>query len=89
MVTHVGHLATIHCKPRQARKGATVVMDSCAGERRAWVASNIYLSLKPQFVWYFVRGMRPCNSPPFVVSFALESPAMFLFMQIFHIGVEE
>ena len=43
MVTHVGHLATIHCKPRQARKGATVVMDSCAEERRAWVATyNIF-----------------------------------------------
>jgi hypothetical protein len=27
----VGPLATIRCKPRQARKGATVAADSCAG----------------------------------------------------------
>ena len=39
MVAHVRHLATIHCKPRQVRKEAAVVVDSCAGERRAWVAS--------------------------------------------------
>jgi hypothetical protein len=31
----VGPLATIRCKPRQARKGATVAADSCAG---MWLA---------------------------------------------------
>ena len=32
----VGPLATIRCKPRQARKGATVAADSCAGMWLAW-----------------------------------------------------
>ena len=31
----VGPLATIRCKPRQARKGAAVAADSCAG---MWLA---------------------------------------------------
>lgn len=35
MVSRVGPLATIPCKPRQARKGATVATDSCAG---VWLA---------------------------------------------------
>jgi len=43
MVAHVGHLATIRYELRQARKGATVVMDSCAGERRAWAATYFLL----------------------------------------------
>jgi len=30
MVTHPGSLATINCEPRQARKGATVAVISCA-----------------------------------------------------------
>ena len=33
--SRVGPLATIRCKPRQARKGATVAADSCAG---MWLA---------------------------------------------------
>ncbi len=39
---HVGPLATIRCKPRQARKGATVAADSCAGMRLAWYPPNQY-----------------------------------------------
>ena len=31
MVALAGSLATIGCEPRQARKGATVAVDSCAG----------------------------------------------------------
>ena len=31
MVTCIGPLATITCEPRQARKGAAVASDSCAG----------------------------------------------------------
>lgn len=31
MVTSAGPLAMISCEPRQARKGATVVIDLCAG----------------------------------------------------------
>jgi len=31
MVASAGPLATIRREPRQARKGATVVADSCAG----------------------------------------------------------
>ena len=33
MVTHFGPLAAINCEPRQARKGATVTMDSGAEVR--------------------------------------------------------
>ena len=39
MVTHSGPLATIGCEPRQARKGATVAADSCAGVWLVWVAA--------------------------------------------------
>ena len=39
MVTHSGPPATICCEPRQARKGATVAADSCAGVRLVWVAT--------------------------------------------------
>jgi hypothetical protein len=50
MVARVGHLATIHYKPRQARKGATVVVDSCAGERRARAATYpIFINAFPIF----------------------------------------
>ncbi len=42
MVARVGHLATIRCKPRQARKGATVAADSCAGARRARAATYLF-----------------------------------------------
>jgi len=37
MVTPVGPLATISCEPRQARKGATVAVTSCAG---VWLAGE-------------------------------------------------
>lgn len=40
MVAPVGPLATISYEPRQARKGATVVVDSCAGVWLAGVISN-------------------------------------------------
>jgi len=38
MVAFVGPLATIHREPRQVRKEATVVVDSCAG---VWLAEVI------------------------------------------------
>ena len=41
MVARVGHPATICCEPRQARKGATVTADSCAGARRARAATYL------------------------------------------------
>ena len=48
MVSLVGPLAMIGCKPRQARKGATVTADSCAG---VWLAGgtsiNIYADKRP------------------------------------------
>ena len=34
---HVGSLATIYRKPRQVRKEATVVIDSGAEDRLAWL----------------------------------------------------
>ncbi len=37
MVTPVGPLAMIDCEPRQARKGATVVVISCA---EVWLAGE-------------------------------------------------
>jgi hypothetical protein len=39
----VGPLATIRCKPRQARKGATVAADSCAGMWLAWLPPNLII----------------------------------------------
>jgi len=45
MEAHIGHLATITYEPRQARKGATAVDDSGAGERLVWVAT-IYVPAK-------------------------------------------
>ena len=42
MVASVGPLATISRKPRQARKGATVVVDSCAGVWLAEVISKLH-----------------------------------------------
>ena len=41
MVAHSGPPATIRCEPRQARKGATVAADSCAGVWLVWVATLI------------------------------------------------
>ena len=41
LVTHIGLLAMISCEPRQARKGATVAMISCAGVRLVWVTATI------------------------------------------------
>ena len=41
MVACIGPLATIHCEPRQARKGATVAVDSGAGVWLVQVASII------------------------------------------------
>ena len=44
LVTLVGPHAMISYKPRQARKGATVVADSCAAVRLARAASNHILT---------------------------------------------
>ena len=43
MVARAGLSATIDCKPRQARKGATVAVDSCAGVGRVRVAAYFVL----------------------------------------------
>ena len=43
MVICIGSLATISRKPRQARKGATVVVDSGAEVMLVWVASTYFL----------------------------------------------
>jgi len=40
MVIRIGSLATISCEPRQARKGATVVVDS----QTAQIVKNLYLN---------------------------------------------
>jgi hypothetical protein len=40
MVSRIGPLAMIRCKPRQARKGATVAADSCAGVRLVRLATH-------------------------------------------------
>ncbi len=39
MVVRIGSPATISCEPRQARKGATVTVDSGAGVRLVRVAA--------------------------------------------------
>jgi len=44
MATCIGSLATISREPRQARKGATVVVKLCAGVWLVWVASSNYYS---------------------------------------------
>ena len=45
MVICIGSLATINYKPRQARKGATVVVDSGAEMWLMWVASIVILAI--------------------------------------------
>ena len=47
MVSRVGPLAMILCQPRQARKGAAVAADSCAG---VWLAQLAALDLMQVFV---------------------------------------
>ena len=54
MVSLVGPLATIGYEPRQARKGATVVADSCAGVRLARAAI--------QFRYCDTNGSRSCTT---------------------------
>ncbi|GAB6068033.1 hypothetical protein JCM13664_13520 [Methylothermus subterraneus] len=39
MAGHVGPLAALGRQPRQAREGATVTVDACAGVRLAWPAA--------------------------------------------------
>ena len=39
MVVHIGPLATPDGEPRQARKGATVTVDACAGVWLVWAIS--------------------------------------------------
>ena len=46
MVTLIGPLAMIDGKPRQARKGATVAVDSCAGVWLIWVATHFNTSFQ-------------------------------------------
>ena len=41
MVALAGPLAMINCQPRQARKGATVAVTSCAGMWLVWAATLI------------------------------------------------
>jgi len=50
MVASVGPLATIHREPRQVRKEATVVVDSCAGVWLAEVISSFFLTFPSQAV---------------------------------------
>ncbi len=45
MVICVGSFATIDCEPRQARKGATVTVDSGAEILLAWIAANMQYQL--------------------------------------------
>lgn len=48
MVTHFGPLAAINCELRQARKGATVIADSCA---EVWlVGVHHQFLLKMEFI---------------------------------------
>ena len=57
----VGPLATIRCKPRQARKGATVAADSCAGMWLARLPPN-YIYLEPAMNYQVLaRKWRPHN----------------------------
>ena len=49
MVTPAGPLAMIDCEPRQARKGATVVVISCA---EVWLAGEATRFI-PIFVFHF------------------------------------
>ena len=42
MEISVGPFAMINCEPRQARKGATVAVTSCAGVWLAGVAANTH-----------------------------------------------
>lgn len=42
MVALAGALATINGEPRQARKGATVIIDSCAGMLLVRVATFLF-----------------------------------------------
>jgi len=46
MAVRVGFPATIRCEPRQARKGAAVAADSCAGVRLARAATFFVLSFQ-------------------------------------------
>ncbi len=58
MVGRVGPLATIGCKPRQARKGATVAADSCAGVWLVRLAALIFKDF-PMSYQALARKWRP------------------------------
>ena len=45
MVTPAGPLAMISCEPRQARKGATVAVTSCAGVWLAGEATSLFSNM--------------------------------------------
>ena len=42
MVIRIGSFATISCELRQARKGATVAVDSGAGMWLVWIATPVF-----------------------------------------------
>src|SRR5690606_25136597 len=48
MVAPIGSPAMVSCKPRQARKGATVAVRLCAG---VWLVGAISISDMPFFPW--------------------------------------
>ncbi len=58
----VGSLATIRCKPRQVRKGATVAADSCAGMWLAQFPPNLLFSSESLMAYQVLaRKWRPQN----------------------------
>jgi hypothetical protein len=88
----VGPLATIRCKPRQARKGATVAADSCAGMRLAQyppkslhfyrlVANGLSGSRQKMAPKQFLSTSRPGTRQPIAhPRLAAQSPASCLFI---------
>ena len=52
----IGPLATITCEPRQARKGATVAGDSCAG---VWLVGS-----PPSFFASAYNAIHPSSALP-------------------------
>tara|TARA_R110002167_G_scaffold49184_4_gene144216 strand:+ start:2644 stop:2862 length:219 start_codon:yes stop_codon:yes gene_type:complete len=65
MVSLAGPLAMISCEPRQARKGATVIADSCAV---VWLAggtsnSRYDLASTPAFISAPKNAQKPIRTP--------------------------
>tara|TARA_R100001377_G_scaffold84809_2_gene69228 strand:+ start:345 stop:563 length:219 start_codon:yes stop_codon:yes gene_type:complete len=64
MVSLAGPLAMISCEPRQARKGATVIADSCAV---VWLAggtsnSRYDLASTPAFITALLNAQKPTKT---------------------------